>query len=174
MYHSPSSVGDVNYIAPSDSASLAGYQTQPIPLQPTPAIATPNTSSISDPMSESISIATLLVPPEQWDLPGTNSFTAASTPAPAGSLGSYELSTEIWPLNIPPPETLYHLVETFFSSVPLATRLIHKPTFMAKLRKAPSCPDFPYVPPSLSSSVNGLIRRLYEKVMYLSCTQYVV
>ncbi|KAG8882605.1 hypothetical protein FRB98_003581, partial [Tulasnella sp. 332] len=31
------------------------------------------------------------------------------------------LSEDIWPLNIPPPELLHHLVETVFNCVPLAT-----------------------------------------------------
>ncbi|KAG9015676.1 hypothetical protein FRB90_004495, partial [Tulasnella sp. 427] len=59
--------------------------------------------------------------------------------------GSYELTFDIWPLNIPPPATLFHLVEIFFSSVPMASRLIHKPTFMSNLRQVPTSPDFPHV-----------------------------
>ncbi|KAG9038131.1 hypothetical protein FRB95_002571 [Tulasnella sp. JGI-2019a] len=55
------------------------------------------------------------------------------------------LSTEIWPINIPPPELLYHLVDTVLTSVPLANRIIHRPTFMANLEKPPSSLDFPHV-----------------------------
>ncbi|KAG8989190.1 hypothetical protein FRB90_002374, partial [Tulasnella sp. 427] len=57
--------------------------------------------------------------------------------------GSYELTLDIWPLNIPPPATLFHLIEIFFSSVPMASRLIHKPTIMSNLRQVPTSPDFP-------------------------------
>ncbi|KAG8996146.1 hypothetical protein FRB94_008536 [Tulasnella sp. JGI-2019a] len=55
------------------------------------------------------------------------------------------LSTEIWPINIPPPELLHHLVETVLACVPLANRIIHRPTFMANLAKPPSSLDFPHV-----------------------------
>ncbi|KAG8892315.1 hypothetical protein FRC01_014232, partial [Tulasnella sp. 417] len=59
--------------------------------------------------------------------------------------GPSQVTHHNWPLNIPPPDILYHLVETFFSSVPLATRLIHRPSFMANLQKVPTSPDFPHV-----------------------------
>ncbi|KAG9009234.1 hypothetical protein FRB93_005730 [Tulasnella sp. JGI-2019a] len=55
------------------------------------------------------------------------------------------LSTEIWPINIPPPELLYHLVETVLACVPLANRVIHRPTFMASLAKPASSLDFPHI-----------------------------
>lgn len=61
-----------------------------------------------------------------------------------GSPGLLEVTLNIWPLNIPPPATLFHLVEIFFSSVPLAGRLIHKPTFISNLRQVPTSPEFPH------------------------------
>ncbi|KAG8969216.1 hypothetical protein FRC05_001180 [Tulasnella sp. 425] len=76
--------------------------------------------------------------------------------------GRFELTTDIWPLNIPPPDTLHHLVNTFFSSVPLASRLIHKPTFMASLRLVPTSASFPHV--SLLHAICG-IASLYSPII---------
>ncbi|KAG8902511.1 hypothetical protein FRB99_004385 [Tulasnella sp. 403] len=59
--------------------------------------------------------------------------------------GSGQLIDITWPLNIPPPDVLHHLVETFFNSAPLATRLLHRPTFMTSLKKPPTSRDFPHV-----------------------------
>ncbi|KAG8987392.1 hypothetical protein FRB93_004852 [Tulasnella sp. JGI-2019a] len=59
--------------------------------------------------------------------------------------GPMTLSTAAWPPNIPAPELLHHLVETVFSCVPLASRLIHRPTFLANLQKPPTSVDFPHV-----------------------------
>ncbi|KAG8882853.1 hypothetical protein FRB97_007677 [Tulasnella sp. 331] len=58
--------------------------------------------------------------------------------------GSTDVSTNVWPPNLPPPELLHHLAETVFSSVPLATRVIHRPIFMASLALPPSSPRFPH------------------------------
>ncbi|KAG8899646.1 hypothetical protein FRC01_010427, partial [Tulasnella sp. 417] len=87
-----------------------------------------------------MSIGSLLVSPLPWDTLGVDS--TPITP-PMSEPGAFELTTDIWPLNIPPPDTLQHLVETFFSSVPLASRLIHKPSFMMSLRQVPTSPHFP-------------------------------
>ncbi|KAG8857248.1 hypothetical protein FRB96_005923 [Tulasnella sp. 330] len=58
--------------------------------------------------------------------------------------GNTTVSTTLWPRNIPPPELLHHLAETVFNAVPLATRIIHRPTFMASLALSPSSPAFPH------------------------------
>lgn len=55
----------------------------------------------------------------------------------------FDVVPSAWPPNLPPPVVLFHLVDTFFASVPLASRLIHKPTFMVALRQLPTSPDFP-------------------------------
>ncbi|KAG9002104.1 hypothetical protein FRB93_011877 [Tulasnella sp. JGI-2019a] len=55
------------------------------------------------------------------------------------------VSTTVWPPNIPPLELLRHLADTVFNSVPLASRIIHRPTFMASLSLPPSSRDFPHV-----------------------------
>lgn len=54
-----------------------------------------------------------------------------------------ELLWSSWPEELPPPNVLNHLVEVFFSSVPLATRILHKPTFFASLMHPPRSPQFP-------------------------------
>ncbi|KAG9007841.1 hypothetical protein FRB93_007232 [Tulasnella sp. JGI-2019a] len=48
-----------------------------------------------------------------------------------------------WPKHFPSPELLHHLVETFFSCVPHAKRVIHQPTFKNQLLEHPSSPGFP-------------------------------
>ncbi|KAG8843966.1 hypothetical protein FRB96_003671 [Tulasnella sp. 330] len=48
-----------------------------------------------------------------------------------------------WPLYVPPPELLHHLVETFFSCQPHAGRLLHRASFMASLLASPSSNEFP-------------------------------
>lgn len=68
-----------------------------------------------------------------------------STSYVADGIGSvtFDVLPSAWPPNLPPPAVLYHLVETFFASVPLASRLIHKPSFMIALRQLPTSLDFP-------------------------------
>ncbi|KAG8882847.1 hypothetical protein FRB97_007671 [Tulasnella sp. 331] len=78
------------------------------------------------------------------------------------------LSEDIWPLNIPPPELLHHLVETVFNCVPLATRLIHRPTFMTNLAKPPSSLDFPHV--NLLHAMSALAS-LYTPIVTLNSVQ---
>ncbi|KAG8940390.1 hypothetical protein FRC04_005274 [Tulasnella sp. 424] len=76
------------------------------------------------------------------------SFDASDSPGRIFSpptAGLSQLSHQTWPLNIPPPDLLHHLVETFFASVPFAARLIHRPTFMTNLQQIPTSPDFPHV-----------------------------
>ncbi|KAG8941093.1 hypothetical protein FRC04_004713 [Tulasnella sp. 424] len=57
---------------------------------------------------------------------------------------------------------LYHLVEIFFNSVPLASRLIHKPTFMVGLRQVPTSSEFPHV--ALLHAICGLAS-LYSPII---------
>ena len=48
-----------------------------------------------------------------------------------------------WPPNLPPMETLLHLIDIFFSYVPHAHRILHRPTFMESLLNHPSSDQFP-------------------------------
>ncbi|CCA69156.1 hypothetical protein PIIN_03056 [Serendipita indica DSM 11827] len=48
-----------------------------------------------------------------------------------------------WPERLPAPPLLHNLAETFFSCHPHATRLLHRPTFMASLALPPNHADFP-------------------------------
>ncbi|KAG9027771.1 hypothetical protein FRB95_007403 [Tulasnella sp. JGI-2019a] len=87
-------------------------------------------------------------PPTEWKeiptaLPSVPEPPILST-ATDDAMGS-SIASDIWPLNIPPPELLHHLVETVFNSVPLASRTIHRPSFMASLSNLPSSPEFPHV-----------------------------
>ncbi|KAG8962912.1 hypothetical protein FRC03_003641 [Tulasnella sp. 419] len=49
-----------------------------------------------------------------------------------------------WPDNLPSPELLNHLIDTFFNCVPHATRVLHRPTFMSAMINHPSSPNFPH------------------------------
>jgi hypothetical protein len=48
-----------------------------------------------------------------------------------------------WPPRLPTPDLLRHLLHTFFVSHPHASRLLHRPTFMASLDHPPNHPNFP-------------------------------
>lgn len=48
-----------------------------------------------------------------------------------------------WPPRLPGPDLLRHLIQTFFGSHPHASRLLHRPTFMASLDHPPNHPNFP-------------------------------
>ncbi|KAG9042988.1 hypothetical protein FS837_010152 [Tulasnella sp. UAMH 9824] len=84
-------------------------------------------------------------PPLALDSPSPHALNPNEEMPQHDSPGSRELTLNIWPLNIPPPAMLFHLVEIFFYSVPLASRLIHKPTFISNLSQPPTSPDFPHV-----------------------------
>ncbi|KAG9047470.1 hypothetical protein FS837_002184 [Tulasnella sp. UAMH 9824] len=89
--------------------------------------------------------------------PDSNSFMAGDT-----SSATFDVLPSAWPPGLPPPAVLYHLVETFFTSVPLASRLIHKPTFMVALRQLPTSLDFPHV--ALLHAICG-IASLYSPII---------
>ncbi|KAG8939577.1 hypothetical protein FRC04_006222 [Tulasnella sp. 424] len=132
--------------SPPDVGSTFSTSTTPAAwdLQPVQPVSTFSVTSTLIPPFNDMSIGSLLVPQSSWDAPSIGS-TPLSPPMSEGS-ATFELTTDIWPLNIPPPATLHHLVETFFSSVPLASRLIHKPTFMASLRLVPTSATSLYSP----------------------------
>ncbi|KAG8978886.1 hypothetical protein FRB93_010516 [Tulasnella sp. JGI-2019a] len=105
----------------------------------------------SQPVSSSAS--PLQLPPPQappdsyvaWDYGNAISITRELEPVQPPFDTCTALSEDIWPRNIPPLELMRHLAETVFHSVPLATRLIHRPTFMISLTKPPGSLDFPHV-----------------------------
>ncbi|KAG2118422.1 hypothetical protein DEU56DRAFT_837880 [Suillus clintonianus] len=51
-----------------------------------------------------------------------------------------------WPVNLPHPELMRHLVDMFFLFHPHASRLFHRGTFIASLSYPPDHPDFPIAP----------------------------
>lgn len=51
-----------------------------------------------------------------------------------------------WPVNLPHPELIRHLVDMFFLFHPHASRLFHRGTFIASLSYPPDHPDFPIAP----------------------------
>jgi hypothetical protein len=57
---------------------------------------------------------------------------------PAATAGSWS-----WPLRLPPPDIMQKLVHTFFSCIPIATRIFHRPSFLSSLMQNPSSPQFP-------------------------------
>jgi hypothetical protein len=48
-----------------------------------------------------------------------------------------------WPPNLPHMDLLLHLIDTFFTCVPHANRVLHRPTFMTALLNHPSAIEFP-------------------------------
>ncbi|KAG8918539.1 hypothetical protein FRC00_012373, partial [Tulasnella sp. 408] len=123
------SFGDTSPLSTTETFDKrSGYALVPAAPHPDPPINLPEVADGGDILVSSFSIT---------DLPG-RIFTHPTA-------GPSQMTIHNWPLNIPPPDILHHLVETFFSSVPLATRLIHRPSFMANLQKVPTSPDFPYV-----------------------------
>ncbi|KAG8990949.1 hypothetical protein FRB90_001536, partial [Tulasnella sp. 427] len=49
----------------------------------------------------------------------------------------------LWPMYLPPPALLNHLVDTFFACVPHSQKLIHRARFLEKLEENPDSPNFP-------------------------------
>ncbi|KAF9270315.1 hypothetical protein L218DRAFT_1012136 [Marasmius fiardii PR-910] len=63
----------------------------------------------------------------------------------ANSSSSNTIFFPNWPLSLPEPKLLHYLVSMFFLHHPHASRLIHRPTFMASLVLSPDHPKFPIV-----------------------------
>ncbi|KAG8851249.1 hypothetical protein FRB96_009452 [Tulasnella sp. 330] len=66
----------------------------------------------------------------------------SASPSPSPS-DFTQLIDSSWPARFPPPELLYHLVDTFFACVPHAKRVLHRPTFMNQLLEHPNSLNFP-------------------------------
>lgn len=75
-----------------------------------------------------------------------SSLTYSVNKLPHSGISYYEdmsLTHPAWPMYLPPPELLNHLVDTFFTSLPHASKLLHRGQFMASLAQAPNSPNFP-------------------------------
>ncbi|KAG9043659.1 hypothetical protein FS837_009294 [Tulasnella sp. UAMH 9824] len=160
LFSSPS---DANATSPSDRDSASPPT---ISSPPNPPGTHGESLSTALLFSSAPAISSFLLPPSPWDTrqPPLLPIHLLDPLAPfvPGSPGGFDISTTVWPLNIPPPPVLFHLVETFFSSVPLASRLIHKPTFMLNIRQLPTSPDFPHV--GLLHAICGLAA-LYSPII---------
>ncbi|KAG8882848.1 hypothetical protein FRB97_007672 [Tulasnella sp. 331] len=126
-----------------------------MPVLGSSASASPQTLPVASPFDELEQTLPASVPPKLE----THGHSSSNSTA---------LSEDTWPLNIPPPELLHHLVETVFNCVPLATRLIHRATFMTNLAKPPSSPDFPHV--NLLHAMSALAS-LYTPIVTLNSVQ---
>ncbi|KAG8882845.1 hypothetical protein FRB97_007669 [Tulasnella sp. 331] len=115
-----------------------GNNTRLQPLRSSPPTETLN----YDPTFDTISL-----PARTPQFPAILPFGSEPLAFPDAAVGSTEtsISSDVWPQNIPPRELLTHLVNTVFNYVPLASRAIHRASFMANLCKPPSSPDFPHV-----------------------------
>ncbi|KIO22818.1 hypothetical protein M407DRAFT_27692 [Tulasnella calospora MUT 4182] len=159
-----SSSSNTNATSPSDRDSSPAASAPSISSptkQPGTFSETPTTALL---FSSVPPISSFLLPPSPWDTrkPPPLYLLDPLAPFVPGSPGTFDISTTVWPLNIPPPPVLFHLVETFFSSVPLASRLLHKPTFMLNIRQVPTSPDFPHV--ALLHAICGLAA-LYSPII---------
>jgi hypothetical protein len=86
----------------------------------------------------------------------TGSKPAGSTPSSTETLASPN-----YPPNLPPPELLFHLIEVFFTSVPLSNQLLRKPTLLMSLDYARDDSRFPSI--ALFHAICGLAS-LYSPV----------
>lgn len=103
---------------------------------------------IHDPLIESLLLSSLPENSPETPIAITSGFETINPTILAASQTNpmpFEVLPAAWPPALPPPPVLNHLVETFFTCVPLASRLIHKPTFMAALQHSPTSLEFPYV-----------------------------
>jgi hypothetical protein len=101
---------------PSNSASNGGVA---------PGIATNGYASVSASLSTDISA--YMAPINIDDLSFLNE----------------QLRWSSWSSKLPQPDALRKQIDVFFACVPLATRLLHRPTFMASLSYHPASPFFP-------------------------------
>ncbi|KAG9047466.1 hypothetical protein FS837_002180 [Tulasnella sp. UAMH 9824] len=148
----------VSNLSQEDSPADAGHLTDAIRV----ALSVSDTITSAPPP-----IDAFLLAPSPWNLSAPPSLPAllpdsASVLADGIDAATFDICPSSWPLNIPPPMVLYHLVDVFFDSVPLADRLIHKPTFMVGLRQVPTSPEFPHV--ALLHAICGLAS-LYSPVI---------
>ncbi|KAG8899526.1 hypothetical protein FRB99_006592 [Tulasnella sp. 403] len=77
--------------------------------------------------------------------PGQAATTSADIPMEASPVPIIDMPVihPFWPPYLPPLELLHHLVETFFTCLPHAGRLLHRGQFVASLSLPPDSPDFP-------------------------------
>jgi hypothetical protein len=80
---------------------------------------------------------------------GDTESTSPSPPAP-----NLSLIFPNYPENLPHPELLFHLIDVFFSSVPFATQLLHKPSFLTSLSYPPGDARFPHA--TILHAISGL------------------
>ncbi|KAF9069143.1 Prephenate dehydratase-domain-containing protein [Rhodocollybia butyracea] len=79
----------------------------------------------------------------------SDSRSSGSTPALVHaplSMPSMDVTWTHWPVDLPGPDLLRHLVEAFFTFNPHASQLFHAPTFMTSLNLPSNHPKFPAVP----------------------------
>lgn len=151
-----------NNVEPEALSALTGGGSQSGEFAAVPQLALKNSHVTPDSSFEGF-VAESLIPNVGFSSPTSGYFLLPnnlrnidSVPTPsistvdassflADGVGSaiLDILPSAWPSSLPPPVIVYHLVETFFTSVPLASRLIHKPTFMVNLRQVPTSPDFP-------------------------------
>ena len=150
----------LNGLTPSDSNSSGPPPSRP-PTSIPSKYPTPSTGNISlDDTSAWLQNAV------SSNLPQANSIFGMNAPAaPVQSiadqpsfdnfdLGSFFLVPANWPLGLPSPFLLEHLLETFFSSVPHHPRILHRPSLLARVKLPPTSPNFPH--PSLLHAICAL------------------
>ncbi|KAG8963644.1 hypothetical protein FRC05_004578 [Tulasnella sp. 425] len=127
-----------------------------IPETPVPTLVSSSTPAGTSFPSNSLGS------PSNLPTPTIPAFDSNSFGAEGVGSGTFDVFPAAWPPNLPSPTVLYHLVETFFTSVPLASRLVHKPTFMIALQQLPTSLDFPHV--ALIHAICGLAS-LYSPII---------
>lgn len=123
-----------------DATPLTSNQPPTTPADPTSQQQQAQVTSYSS----SGPSTTLSIPlsPSQSPFPSSQPSSANHAPTPSNSF-VLDVMWPNWPLNLPGPELLRHLVDVFFTFHPHANRLFHAPTFMNSMSYGPNHPRFP-------------------------------
>lgn len=75
--------------------------------------------------------------------PSSSSHAPGTADSPE-SIGPYnELVQSSYPATLPPQHIVDHLVDLYFACVPYGNKILHKPSFLAKLRHSPGAKQYP-------------------------------
>ncbi|KAF8325796.1 uncharacterized protein EI90DRAFT_3071770 [Cantharellus anzutake] len=75
--------------------------------------------------------------------PSLGSPITSTTPSPPSTSQSTAVVPSAYSPTLPPAHVLLHLVDLFFHHVSRASRLIHRPSFLAALHEGPNSPRYP-------------------------------
>lgn len=139
---------------PSSSSTLSSIQNSPASIQSVPSNSRPGSASTMNFPSDlesllspsNLDMNAQTVNPYFWN-GNSHLIEGASARIDAPLLSSgMDVIWSHWPVNLPHPELIRHLVDMFFLFHPHASRLFHRANFIASLSYPPDHPDFPVAP----------------------------